>query len=120
MKINITNPIVGYDGKQMIDGGGNILLTLQEVLKIVVSVSIDDDKTTTVAQKVINDGIAIKIFSAFTEVDLTSEEITYLKDRVNKIWSSNRIVTEVNNLLEGNEPIIKIKVEELNKEKDKK
>lgn len=99
MKIDMTQPITDLDGKAMDDGTA----TLGKLCANVCWNPIKGDENANLDQKSKAAFLALKIKDA-NSVDLTAEEISLIKDRVNRAFPHPGIVARVHALLDPPAP----------------
>lgn len=87
--IDFTAPIIGLDGKPMMNGDPKepVPLTLGEVAITALESTIEEDKQATGADKFKRDELARKVYKQ-KYVVLTSEEISTIKERIGKSYGA--------------------------------
>lgn len=101
MKVDLHKIIKAVDGKPMkLDEKTDI--TLKFVALEALAAIIEEDRTASAADKVKNAALQIKIYGATGPIDLTSEEISFLKERIGKAIVGAIVVYRAHDLLEGN------------------
>ena len=96
MKVDMTEVLVGYDGKSMKDkiDGELVDATVRQAIVTAVSSLVEKDSPMVKVEK---DVLAMKVFQN-DEVDLDEKEITLIKDRVGALYAP-RIVGQIETLL---------------------
>ena len=129
MKVNLKQEIINVDGKPFNSAGitvesvmetlskSPILSTVQNLINLYnesvkplelgqvlyncLVTNIDDDKNISLQKKVDIAKLSYKILNTEGEFEISSEQITMLKERLPKVFTSNILVAIVSELLEG-------------------
>lgn len=96
MKYNLSQTILQLDGSAFEDKP-----TLQAICLTAVTMPLKQDETLSLNQKLELYRLAQRIV-ATNEVDLTSEEVSLLKERVGKVFNNITIIGRVVDILESN------------------
>ena len=101
MNINIAETLKTFDGQAMKDndGQGNVIdVTLKLALVNALLAPVQNE---TGVEKVRKYELARKIYKAEGDVEMTAEDISLCKKRVDAVFPSPIVVGQVNELLEG-------------------
>ena len=102
MKIDVTQNLAALDGSLITDGTEeNKPVLLKTVLVNALMASLEDDKNQTGEDKLKNWTLSKDIHDG-TELDLTPEQLSKLKERVGKVYTT-AVVGPVFNILNGSE-----------------
>lgn len=102
MKIKINQELKNIDGSPLMNGDN--VITLKEILLSSALVTLKDDST----HGMQDFELSLKIQTAKDEIELTSEDVVRLKEKI-KFGYTTIIVGQVNYILEGKENPLNIK-----------
>ncbi len=100
MRINITQKIQDYDGKDIpLSVEDSTPLTIKDIFFTALN-NPGKDEMLTAEDKNKAFQLCVKMTQQ-NEVDFTVDDLSFIKERVNKIWTSPLICGKVNELIEG-------------------
>jgi hypothetical protein len=86
MKLNVNQVLTQYNGQPMmdVDNGKTIEATVKLALVNAVASPVQSDK---MIDKIRKDELAIRIYKADPEVELTAEDVVLIKERVGEMYA---------------------------------